>query len=93
MEKQEKIGFHKGALDCLIKERKELSRLISIVDSLIKVHLKGLEDEGVDVKAMLRKAKEGSGQKEESVPEPIEPADNPEEHFTDFSKLLKKKEE
>ena len=47
MSKDEQIGFHKGALDSLIKERQELYRLITIVDQLIKMHFEGLEKLGV----------------------------------------------
>ena len=47
MSKDEQIGFHKGALDSLIKERQELYRLITIVDQLIKMHFDGLEKLGV----------------------------------------------
>jgi len=49
MEQQETIGFHKGALSTLIKEREELFRIISIVDQLIQAHKKGLEDLGVNL--------------------------------------------
>ena len=60
MDKNEKIGFHKGALDCLLKERAELARILSIVDALIQMHTKSLADEGVDIKAELEKAKQAS---------------------------------
>ena len=49
MEKEETIGFHKGALSTLIKEREELARMVSIVDQLIQAHKKGLEDLGVSL--------------------------------------------
>ena len=47
MDKQEEIGFHKGALATLVKEREELLRLINIVNALIKAHMEGLEKLGV----------------------------------------------
>ena len=47
MGKEEQIGFHKGALDSLVKERQELYRLISIVDQLIKLHFESLQKMGV----------------------------------------------
>ncbi|MBW6461642.1 MAG: hypothetical protein K0B07_01180 [DPANN group archaeon] len=56
MDNNEKIGFHKGALDCLLKERSEFSRILSIVDALIQMHTKALLDSGVDIKAELEKA-------------------------------------
>ena len=47
MGKEEQIGFHKGSLDSLIKERQELYRLITIVDQLIKAHFSALQKLGV----------------------------------------------
>ena len=47
MNKDEQIGFHKGSLNSLIKERQELYRLISIVDELIKAHSQALQKLGV----------------------------------------------
>ena len=49
MEKEETIGFHKGSLSTLIKEREELSRILSIVDQLIQAHQKALSELGVDL--------------------------------------------
>ena len=57
MEKDEKIGFHKGALDCLVKERSELTRLINIVNSLVEMHIKGLQEEGIDITKEAQDAK------------------------------------
>jgi hypothetical protein len=45
--KEEQVGFHKGALDTLLKERSELLRLITIVDQLIKLHAGALQELGV----------------------------------------------
>ena len=58
MEKEETIGFHKGALSTLIKEREELARMISIVDQLIQAHKKGLEDLGVNLEQKQEKIEE-----------------------------------
>jgi len=58
MEKEETIGFHKGALTTLIKEREELVRIVNIVDQLIHAHKKSLEDLGVDLEAKVKEAKE-----------------------------------
>ncbi len=44
-----KIGFHKGALDSLLKERQELARLISIVEQLINIHAASLKEMGIDI--------------------------------------------
>lgn len=45
--KDEQIGFHKGALTTLIGERTELVRLVQITDSFIQTHVKALEDLGI----------------------------------------------
>ncbi len=49
MADEEKLGYHKGALESLLNEKIELVRLLQIVDSLIKKHSHSLEKMGVDV--------------------------------------------
>lgn len=49
MNKIEQIGFHKGSVSTLVKEREEIVRMINIVDQLIKMHVKALSDLGVDI--------------------------------------------
>ena len=39
MSKQEKIGFHKGSLSTLAKERQELARILNIVEEIMKMHI------------------------------------------------------
>ncbi|MBI4148831.1 hypothetical protein HY491_00125 [Candidatus Woesearchaeota archaeon] len=56
-ESPEQIGFHKGALSTLAKERQELLRLLQIVEQLMQVHIKGLKELGVDLEAEAQKAK------------------------------------
>ncbi|MEK6809615.1 MAG: hypothetical protein AABY40_03000 [Nanoarchaeota archaeon] len=56
MSKDEKIGFHKGSLATLSKEREELMRILQIVEQLMQMHIKELKDLGVDLAAQ---AKEG----------------------------------
>ena len=53
----EEIGFHKGSLATLAKEREELVRIISITEHLIKAHLKALKDLGVDLEKEASEAK------------------------------------
>ena len=58
--KDEQIGFHKGSLSTLAKERQELMKLISIVEQLMQMHVKALQDLGVDLQKMAELAeKEG----------------------------------
>jgi biotin operon repressor len=47
--KEEKIGFHKGALSTLSKEREELGRILNIVEQLMQMHISELKDLGVDL--------------------------------------------
>jgi len=49
MSKEEQIGFHKGALSTLAKERIEMIKILQIVEQLMKIHLKALQDLGVDL--------------------------------------------
>lgn len=52
----EQVGFHKGALTTLAKERQELGRLLAIVEQLMQMHIKALKDLGVDLEAEAKKA-------------------------------------
>lgn len=51
MSKEEKIGFHKGALSTLAKERQELARILGIVEEIMKMHIATLKEEGVDLES------------------------------------------
>jgi biotin operon repressor len=51
----EQVGFHKGALTTLAKERQELGRLLAIVEQLMQMHVKSLKDLGVDLEAEAKK--------------------------------------
>tara|TARA_Y100000310_G_C20387135_1_gene670974 strand:- start:29 stop:229 length:201 start_codon:yes stop_codon:yes gene_type:complete len=62
MEKEETIGFHKGALSTLIKEREELVRMVTIVDQLVQAHKKGLEDLGVSLEQKQESTSEKSSE-------------------------------
>ncbi|MEK6917239.1 MAG: hypothetical protein AABW92_05865 [Nanoarchaeota archaeon] len=57
----EQIGFHKGALSTLAKERQELAKLVGIVEQLMQMHVKALQELGVDLQKMADvAAKEGN---------------------------------
>ena len=47
MAKDEEIGFHKGAVTTLLKERQEFVRMIGIIDALLKAHSEALQKLGV----------------------------------------------
>ncbi len=51
MSKEEKIGFHKGALSTLAKERQELARILGIVEEIMKMHIAALKEEGIDLES------------------------------------------
>ena len=57
MAKEEQIGFHKGSLATLIKEKAELERLLQIVNTLAQAHMKALKDLGIDLEKEARKKK------------------------------------
>lgn len=46
---EQKIGYHKGALETLSKERQELTRILNIVEQLMQMHIGSLQDLGVDI--------------------------------------------
>jgi hypothetical protein len=49
MTKEEQVGYHKGCLTTLAKERTELARIVGIVDQLLAMHLAELKKLGVDM--------------------------------------------
>ncbi|HLD02829.1 MAG TPA: hypothetical protein VJC07_03975 [Candidatus Nanoarchaeia archaeon] len=53
----EEIGFHKGSLATLAKEREELLRIVHITEQLIQAHIKALKDLGVDLEKEAQASK------------------------------------
>jgi len=49
MSKDEQIGFHKGSLSTLAKEREEFTKVLGVVEQLIQMHLGALKELGVDL--------------------------------------------
>jgi len=64
--KDEKIGFHKGALSTLAKEREEMLKILNIVEQLMQAHIKALKDLGVDLEKL---AKSNKGKKTKAIDE------------------------
>lgn len=60
---EEQIGFHKGALTTLAKEREEMLRILQIVEQLMQMHIKGLKDLGVDLQQQAKETKSPNGKK------------------------------
>lgn len=57
MAKDEEIGFHKGAVTTLLKERQEFVRMIGIIDALLKAHSEALQKLGVGLASKEEKLK------------------------------------
>ncbi len=70
--KEEQIGFHKGALSTLAKEREEMMRILQIVEQLMQMHIKGLKDLGIDLEAAAKKNQKQSEKKPKEPKKPIE---------------------
>lgn len=66
--KDEMIGFHKGALTTLAKEREEMIKILNVVEQLMQMHIKSLQELGVD----LTKQAKQSGQPAKKQKRPIE---------------------
>mgnify|MGYP001598508293 CR=1 FL=1 len=49
LSRDEQVGFHKGALTTLAKEREEMLKILSIVEQLMQMHVKGLKELGIDL--------------------------------------------
>ncbi|MBT4334605.1 hypothetical protein HOD61_02200 [archaeon] len=46
---EQTIGFHKGAVDTLMKEKHELSKILQIVEHYLNAHIEALKKEGIDI--------------------------------------------
>ena len=68
--KDEQVGFHKGALSTLSKERQELGRILQIVEQLMQMHVAALNELGVDLSKEVQQMKEEV--KVQSKKKPIE---------------------
>jgi hypothetical protein len=55
--KDEQVGFHKGALSTLSKERAEFLRLLQIVEQLMQMHVAALTELGVDLRKEVEEMK------------------------------------
>lgn len=69
--KEERIGFHKGALDTLIKERQELLRIVGIVEQLIAMHIEALRELGVNLDELQGRKQERKEKKKKPIEEAL----------------------
>ena len=60
--KEEQVGFHKGSLSTLAKERQELVRILQIVEQLMQLHIGALKELGVDLEKEAQEAMQGTNQ-------------------------------
>ncbi|MBI5880834.1 hypothetical protein HZB90_01760 [archaeon] len=54
--REEQVGFHKGALSTLAKEREEMLKILSIVEQLMQMHVAALKELGVDLERIAKQA-------------------------------------
>ena len=69
---EEQIGFHKGSLSTLSKEREELSRILNIVEQLMQMHVESLKELGVDLEEEAENIKDDQGKEDSGDSKPIE---------------------
>jgi lipoate-protein ligase A len=69
--KEEQIGFHKGALSTLAKEREEMMRILGIVEQLMQMHVQALKELGVDLEEAAKKVANDISQSKKKA-KPIE---------------------
>ena len=58
--KAEQIGFHKGSVATLAKERQELVRMAQIVEQLMQAHVNALKELGVDLEKEAKEAEKAA---------------------------------
>ena len=68
MSKDEQVGFHKGSLTVLAKERQEMQRILGIVEQLMQMHLSELKRMGVDLSKEAAEAVKGAKPGEKKPP-------------------------
>jgi len=59
--RDEIIGYHKGSIAVLSKEREEMLRIAQITEQLLQMHMKGLADLGVDLKEFANQQTKQNG--------------------------------
>jgi hypothetical protein len=79
MANEEIIGFHKGSLSTLSKERQELVKMVNVVDQFIQMHMEELKKLGVDLEEEAKKAQAEVEKQQKSVPAPSRTRNSPEE--------------
>jgi len=66
--KDEQVGFHKGSLSTLAKERQELARILQIVEQLMQLHIGALKELGIDLEKEAHTAMQDAPPKKPAKP-------------------------
>ncbi|MAG45451.1 MAG: hypothetical protein CMH63_01615 [Nanoarchaeota archaeon] len=66
MNKDEQIGFHKGSIATLAKEREELVKIVQVVEQIMQAHNESLKKLGVDLEAQAKELQEKMKEEEKS---------------------------
>ena len=66
MSKDEQIGFHKGSIATLAKEREELLKIINVIEQIMHAHNESLKKLGVDLEKQAREFQEKLKKEQES---------------------------
>jgi hypothetical protein len=65
--REEQVGFHKGALSTLAKEREEMTKIVGIVEQLMQMHIKALKELGVDLVSQAQQGRPNQGKLDEML--------------------------
>lgn len=60
----EEIGKHKGAVETLLHEKKELSRILNIVNSQLQRHMQALEEADIDTEEFINDLQQESQERQ-----------------------------
>ncbi|MFH1212136.1 MAG: hypothetical protein V1659_04395 [Candidatus Woesearchaeota archaeon] len=74
MGKDEQIGYHKGALSVLAKEREEFLKILQVVEQLMYAHVDALKKLGVNLQPESKTAAQGDSQEKKTRKKPIDEA-------------------
>ncbi|PIN80640.1 hypothetical protein COV16_00480 [Candidatus Woesearchaeota archaeon CG10_big_fil_rev_8_21_14_0_10_34_8] len=72
MNRDEQVGFHKGALSTLAKEREEMIKILGIVEQLMQMHIKSLKELGIDLEAQAKAAAKATAGKSKKPTEKLD---------------------
>lgn len=71
MSRDEQIGFFKGSIATLAKEREELLKMVNIVEQIIQMHNESLKKLGVDLEAQAKEFQKKLKEKQKDLDQRI----------------------